>query len=238
MAARRFWSQATEMSFAKQFCLWTLSKSSCALTGLAAMFLTFVQPTVVIGDNSRAFPARQERISKIESWLLSQDESMLGAADLAHGILLESEKNSLDPVLILAIIQVESRFDPKAVSARGALGLMQVTPTALTELMDEGKIPPRTGTNLKDPLVNVQVGVTYLAHLHEMFGDLTVALTAYNWGPTRIRKKLAAKEALPTRYAAKVLTLHRSLENQLAQIDFVGASDHGIFNPPRAEAAG
>ncbi len=50
-----------------------------------------------------------------------------------------------------------------------------------------------------------------------MFGDLQVALTAYNWGPTRIRQKLAAKESMPTEYAAKVLSVHRSLEYQLAQ---------------------
>jgi hypothetical protein len=226
------------MGFAKRFWRWTFARSSCALTALAALVLTCSQPNVVTGDNRGAHPVRQERILKIQSWLLSQGESMLGAADLAHGILFESEKNSLDPILILAIIQVESRFDAKAVSSRGAQGLMQVTPIVLTELVEEGKIPARTGTNLKDPLVNVQVGVTYLAHLHEMFGDLTVALTAYNWGPTRIRQKLAAKQALPTGYAAKVLTTHRSVENQLAQIDPVRAPDPGVSDHRIAEVAG
>ncbi len=88
-------------------------------------------------------------------------------AVLAHRILQESEKNSLDPVLILALIQVESQFDHNAVSPDGAQGLMQIKPVVITELVEEGKIPARAQRNLKDPLVNVQVGVSYLAHLND-----------------------------------------------------------------------
>jgi soluble lytic murein transglycosylase len=188
-----------------------------ALGGIAALLL-IAQPTVVIGDSTGVDALKQERILRIQSLLLSQDESMLMAGDLARGILLESERNFLDPVLILAIIHVESRFDHNAISPRGAQGLMQVTPVVVTALLQEGRISAPATRNLKDPLVNVRLGVTYLAYLHEMFGDLTLALSAYNWGPTRIRKKLAAKETIPMEYAGKVLTVHRSLEHQLAQM--------------------
>jgi len=83
-------------------------------------------------------------------------------ADLARGILEASEKNALDPVLVLAVIQVESRFDHKAVSPRGAQGLMQVKPVVVAALIDEGKIhPQQRHRSLKDPLVNVQVGASY-----------------------------------------------------------------------------
>jgi len=173
----------------------------------------------LIGESYQASAAKQYRMKKIHSWLLAQDGSMGMAAVLAHRILQESEKNSLDPVLILALIQVESRFDHNAVSPRGAQGLMQVKPVVITELVEEGIIPARARRNLRDPLVNVEIGVSYLAHLNEMFGDLQVALTAYNWGPTRIRQKLAAKQAIPTEYATKVLAVHRTLEHQLAQND-------------------
>jgi soluble lytic murein transglycosylase-like protein len=161
----------------------------------------------------------------IHSWLLSQDETTGLAAVLAHRILQESEKNSLDPFLILALIQVESRFEHNAVSPRGAQGLMQLMPVVITELVEEGIIPASPKRNLKDPLVNVQIGISYLAHLNEMFGDLQVALTAYNWGPTRIKQKLAAKESIPREYAAKVLSVHRSLEYQLARNSFESRND-------------
>jgi soluble lytic murein transglycosylase-like protein len=153
----------------------------------------------------------------IHSWLLSQDETTGLAAVLAHRILQESEKNSLDPFLILALIQVESRFDHN--------GLMQLMPVVITELVEEGIIPASPKRNLKDPLVNVQIGISYLAHLNEMFGDLQVALTAYNWGPTRIKQKLTAKEPIPREYAAKVLSVHRSLEYQLARNSFESRND-------------
>src|SRR5437773_491673 len=91
----------------------------------------------------------------------------------------------------------------------------------------------KTDLNLIDPLVNVKVGASYLAHLKEMFGDLKVALTAYNSGPTWVSKRLAAGERLPLAYASKVLTTQRTLENRLTlmQITFpevsaTGTKDH------------
>jgi soluble lytic murein transglycosylase-like protein len=192
----------------------------------AALLVLLATPGKLIGESYQASAAKQRRMEKIHSWLLSQDGSSTGmAAVLAHRILQESEKNSLDPVLILALIQVESGFDHNAVSPRGAQGLMQVMPVVITELVEEGIIPASAKKNLKDPLVNVQIGVSYLAHLNEMFGDLQVALTAYNWGPTRIKQKLAAKESIPGEYAANIIRVHRSLMYQLARNSFEARND-------------
>ena len=186
--------------------------------------LLLASPGRLIGEDDQAAAAKEYRRQRIHSWLLSHDERAGAATVLAHRILHESEKNSLDPVLILALIQVESRFDNSAVSSRGAQGLMQVKPVVVAELIAEGILPERAERDLKDPLVNVQIGISYLAYLNAMFGDLEVALVAYNWGPTRIRQKLAAKESLPTAYAEQVLKVHRSLEYQLAQNDFASES--------------
>ena len=184
----------------------------------AAVLVLLSSAGELIGEGYQASAAKQYRMGKIHSWLVSQDRSVGMAAVLAHRILHESEKHSLDPVLILALIQVESQFDHDAVSPGGAQGLMQIKPVVIAVLVDEGKMPSRVKQNLKDPLVNVQVGVRYLAYLNEMFGDLKVALTAYNWGLTRIKQKLAAKESIPTEYAAKVLSVHQALEYQLARM--------------------
>jgi soluble lytic murein transglycosylase-like protein len=175
-------------------------------------------PNQLVGDSDQAAAAKRQRMEKIHTWLQYQDARIGTAAVLAHRILQDSEKNHLDPVLILAIIQVESGFDHEAVSPRGALGLMQVRPQVVSELAQEGKMPARVANHLQDPLVNVQVGISYLAYLHQMFGDIEVALTAYNWGPTTIRQKLAAKEAMPMQYAMKVLRAHRSLAQELARV--------------------
>ena len=189
--------------------------SSFGAAVLATALLLFAAPAQLAGESYQIQAAKEHRITQIHSWPSARD-GMVAAGDLARSILQESEKNSLDPVLILAIIQVESQFDHNAVSSQGAQGLMQVRRVVVTELVEEGKIPASRRHNLKDPLVNVQVGVSYLAYLIEMFGDLKTALAAYNWGPTRIRQKLVANEAIPSQYASKVLRAHRSLEDQLA----------------------
>jgi soluble lytic murein transglycosylase-like protein len=189
----------------------------------AALLLSLLHPALLIGDDqtegSKAF-----QLAKVRSALELQEVQMKedSVADLAQSVARESERHSLDPLLVLAVIEVESRFDHKAVSPRGAQGLMQVQPAVVTALAEEGKIPPQAKNrklNLKDPAVNVQVGASYLAYLKEMFGDLKVALTAYNSGPTWVSKKIAAKQPLPLGYATKVLSVQRSLENRLVRLE-------------------
>jgi soluble lytic murein transglycosylase-like protein len=87
---------------------------------------------------------------------------------------------NLDPVLVSAIIEVESGFDPGAVSAKGAVGLMQVLPeTAALVGFPEAA----------DPARNLEAGCRYLASLLESFGgDVELALAAYNAGPGAVRR--------------------------------------------------
>lgn len=185
--------------------------------GVAALFtFLLVTPAKLAGESYHLQAAREHRVSRIQHLVSARDPGRGTAEKLARSILRESEKNLLDPLLILAVIQVESQFDPQAVSSRGAHGLMQVRRIVVTELVEEGKITGARHHNLKDPLVNIEVGVSYLAYLIDMFGDVDVALAAYNWGPTRIRQKIVAREPVPSRYANKVLSVHRSLESQLA----------------------
>jgi soluble lytic murein transglycosylase-like protein len=192
-----------------------------ALASVAAMVFFLFHPAPLIGDSDQDRAAKEYHRAKIRSALELQDTTMSPAAlvALAESVMAASEKNSLDPMLVLAIIQVESQFNHKAISPQGAQGLMQVQPAAVKTLVEEGKMPqPQRGRNINliNPAVNVQVGASYLALLKENFGDLRVALTAYNLGPTWVSKKLAARQALPSDYARKVLATQHSLENRLA----------------------
>lgn len=85
---------------------------------------------------------------------------------------------SIDPALLIAIAKVESSFNPKAVSPKGALGLMQLLPTT-AELV--GVRDPF------NPLENLKGGALYLKRLLEEFKDLSLALAAYNAGPEKVR---------------------------------------------------
>lgn len=87
---------------------------------------------------------------------------------------------SLDPALIAAVIKSESAFDSRAVSWAGAQGLMQLMPKTAREM---GVL------DSFDPEQNVMGGSRYLRKMLDHFGgDLTLAVAAYNCGPTRVAK--------------------------------------------------
>ena len=146
------------------------------------------------------------------------------AWDIATTILEESYRHFLDPMLVLAVINVESRFQNEAVSTQGARGLMQIRPIVGHALAKElGAIDQGTGSledswnssalhpsDLDDPILNIKLGVFYLRSLKEDFRDLGLALTAYNWGPTEVKNRLQEDEVLPLEYARKVLSTYRS----------------------------
>ena len=200
---------------------WLLRSLSKRLL-ISIFILALLNPTPLIGDSGLTQPLKGYHLSKVRSALDLQEARMSdeALARLTRSIADESEKHSLDPLLVMAIIEVESRFDQKAVSPQGALGLMQVQPIVVAALVEEGRISPADNPQkltLKDPVVNVKVGASYLAHMKDLFGDLKIALTAYNAGPTWVSKMIAAKQTLPLQYATKVLSTQRSLENRFAR---------------------
>ncbi len=132
------------------------------------------------------------------------------AWDISRVIMEESQKHALDPLLVLAVIQVESRFQVSAVSPVGARGLMQIRPFVGLALAPKIGLPYLQDVEgLHDPIANIKLGVFYLSYLKKKFGDLRLALTAYNWGPTEIRSRLINNRTVPQGYASRVLSTYQ-----------------------------
>jgi soluble lytic murein transglycosylase-like protein len=113
------------------------------------------------------------------------------AADVAR-------RHGLDPALVLALASVESGFQPKAVSPKGAQGLMQLMPATAASLGVADALDPET---------NLEGGSRYLAELITLYeGNLTKALAAYNAGPGAVKRHGGVPPYRETRaYVKKVL---------------------------------
>ena len=103
-----------------------------------------------------------------------------GNAEIDSFIIESGKRNSVDPLLLYSIMHQESSFKPRAVSYKGARGLMQLMPPTAS----------RFGvTNIWDPKQNIEGGARYMRFLLDLFsGDVRLALAGYNAGEGAVMK--------------------------------------------------
>ena len=105
-----------------------------------------------------------------------------------------SAKTGVSPALLVATAYEESRMNPRARSAVGARGLLQLMPATAHELRLDGT----------DPATNVLAGARYLKEMIERFGSLDLGLAAYNAGPTAVERAGGAPTLQTLRYVKNV----------------------------------
>ena len=132
-------------------------------------------------------------------------------ADLDPLIAYHSEAQNLDPKLVRALIQAESGYNRKALSNKGAMGLMQLMPSTASLL------------NVRNPYDandNLRGGTAYLRSLIDRFaGRLELAVAAYNAGPGAVERHRGVPPYQETReYVRRVLSLYRGGDTMLASM--------------------
>jgi soluble lytic murein transglycosylase-like protein len=141
------------------------------------------------------------------------------AWEISEVILEESLGYGLDPMLVLAVIDVESKFQYEAVSPAGARGIMQILPYVAKSLVQKIGLHQLSHSKsfrpefLDDPVINIKLGVYYLHDLKKSFRNLTHALTAYNMGPTETKNRLENDIEIPEEYSTLVLAAYRQYKS-------------------------
>jgi soluble lytic murein transglycosylase-like protein len=130
---------------------------------------------------------------------------------VARAVVRAEEQHGIPALLVLALIEQESHFRPKAVGPGGSLGLMQLMPRVAADLAGRHGIPWQGLRTLTDPVKNVHLGVLYLAEMRDAFGDTQLAMAAYNIGPGAVKKRLARGLGCKGPYVNGVLQRFHSL---------------------------
>lgn len=177
---------------------------------------------VKVGERQHALVASEQ--SDVESRILhvvvrrNPSATIRDFADFPRHLLDVSAQHRLDFRLVMALIDTESQWHPRAVGAKGEVGLMQLLPETAAKVAKAMSLsqyePPVMGRggyvtlgSLADPKINIALGIKYLADQRDAFGMNEMALRSFNRGPSRARERWpsdAYAEAVAFRFVALV----------------------------------
>lgn len=132
-----------------------------------------------------------------------------------HLMRQASARYQIDYELLKAVIATESGFDPQAVSPRGAVGLMQLTPVTAQRFGFQSEPQASFNKRLAEPQTNIGLGAQYLGYLMGLFkGDVELVLAAYNSGEGSVmRAGNRVPDIMETRnFVQTVMQLYRVLK--------------------------
>ncbi|MFK7898248.1 MAG: transglycosylase SLT domain-containing protein [Myxococcota bacterium] len=133
---------------------------------------------------------------------------------VARELVFAEHQYDLPVTLALAIIKQESRFDPAARGPSGSIGLMQLQPATAREIAERTGLVWTSQSVLRNPEVNVRLGIAYLVELRNRFKNTEHAVGAYNIGPAKMRRLLARRPFRRGPYLTKVYGHAEALENE------------------------
>jgi hypothetical protein len=159
---------------------------------LAAVARGLMAPSEAVVETPMAAPVMTETAPTPSVDVFNEAESLFTAPEPQkvkvgkQDVSIPQGEGYAPPDLVKAVMQVESAGKPKAVSSKGAAGLMQLMPATAKDLGVEDRF---------DPEQNVEGGSRYLAQQLKEFGQPELALAAYNWGPRNIENAVAKLRA-------------------------------------------
>ena len=190
--------------------LWLLAAATLLLCPISASAQIYAwrdaSGNLVLSDQAKDPSAKSYALSVAPVGTTYRTTRPLSTRATLYNDLIEehASRNVVSADLVRAVIQAESAFNPRAVSPKGAMGLMQLMPATAAE---HGVLDPF------NPAENIRAGVRYLKQLLDSYeGRVELALAAYNAGPGAVKK-----------YGGKVPP-YRETQNYVARIQSTGTS--------------
>ena len=143
--------------------------------------------SLVMGDpvpEAGRVPGKADGANGLLTWLEIAPE----VKSVQYLLREAAAKTGVDMELLKAVIAVESGFNAKAVSPRGAIGLMQLTPETADRYATRAEAQRPAAERLLDARTNILTGARMLADLTRRYGGIDIALAAWNAGEGTVRK--------------------------------------------------
>lgn len=154
------------------------------------------------------------------------NRKLLEGVPYGGAIYRAARRHRLDSLLLAAVVEAESNFNPRVTSPAGAVGLAQVMPHTGGSFSAE---------DLRNPEVNLEIGARYLSRMLDRYqGDLELALAAYNAGPGNVSRYGGVPPFRETRtYVRKVLGIYVDLHRHVWRATGAGHELLGLSPPVR-----